>query len=195
MRTIEKKIYKFSELSEDAKQKVRDWYFGGINPSEFTELCKIYLKYDYGITTLDIAFSFNNSQGDGLCMYGKLYTHDMNKDLWKRFKKGLKGTQHKIADNEIASIRFNKVDFRYSHANTVNIYVSVNEEGYVHEDKHRKIFDIIEENVKKWYFEVCAQYEDEGYKFFYEIEDDALSDICDANEWEFNENGNFYQES
>ena len=30
-------------------------------------------------------------------------------------------------------------------------------------------------------------YEQWGYEYFYEIEDDEMSDICSANEWEFYE--------
>ena len=40
--------------------------------------------------------------------------------------------------------------------------------------------------------ELCKTYEEWGYDFFYEISDEEMSETCEANGWEFDEDGELY---
>lgn len=39
---------------------------------------------------------------------------------------------------------------------------------------------------------LCADYEKYGYKFFYEVEDETMEELCDINEWKFLEDGTYF---
>ncbi len=48
------------------------------------------------------------------------------------------------------------------------------------------------ELVGEYLDNLCGQLEKDGYNYFYEISDEDLQDACEANEWEFDEDGNLY---
>ena len=50
----------------------------------------------------------------------------------------------------------------------------------------------MEKLVAKMFVELSKQYEEYGYKFFYEVEEEEMKEICEANGWEFLEDGSFY---
>lgn len=96
--------------------------------------------------------------------------------------------QKEIAGNDISKIKFTRFDYHYSHAHTVRIEIEDNYEN----PKHEQILQKVEENVKAWYFAKCKEFENNGYAFFYEISEEDLNEICEANEYEFLENGKYY---
>lgn len=68
MRTITKefKIYKYEELSEKAKEKVRQDYIENLDAADFTDNVIEDLK-SIGLTQLRPYYSLSYCQGDGLC--------------------------------------------------------------------------------------------------------------------------------
>lgn len=71
--TREYKIYNFSELSEDAKDKAKQWYLDDdFRPSEFTEIYEQDLRNIFPDSELKLQYSLNYCQGDGLNIYGEL---------------------------------------------------------------------------------------------------------------------------
>jgi len=182
------KVYKFNELSSEAKEVVKEWWLNNLDSSYFENDCLDKLKSEYGIKTLKIGFSFGYCQGDGLCMYGEIPTHNIDERVWEIFMQGLTKRQKEIASNDISKIIFRKVNFIYSHANTVRIEIEDNYEN----PKHEQILQKVEENVKAWYFKECAAFEKNGYNYFQEISEEELNEICEANEYEFLENGQYY---
>lgn len=49
------KVYKFNELSSEAKEVVKQWWLNTLEPSDFERDCLDELKYEYGIETLKVA--------------------------------------------------------------------------------------------------------------------------------------------
>lgn len=182
------KVYKFNELSSEAKEVVKQWWLNTLEPSDFERDCLEELKCEYGIETLKVGFSLSCCQGDGFCMYGEIPMYHINEKIWKIFTQGLTKKQKDIASYDISKIKFTKFDYRYSHAHTVRIEIEDNYEN----PKHKQILQKVEENVKEWYFTKCREFENYGYAFFYEISEEDLNDICEANDYEFLENGKYY---
>ena len=76
--TREYKVYNFSELSEDAKEKVKQWYLDDdFRPYEFENIYTEDLKYLFNNSDLKLQFSLSYCQGDGLNIYGKLDLMDV----------------------------------------------------------------------------------------------------------------------
>lgn len=182
------KVYKFNELSSEAKEVVKQWWLNNLDPSDFENDCLEELKCEYGIETLNVSFSLGYCQGDGFCMYGEISTYGIDERIWKIFTQGLTKRQKEIAGDDISKIKFTKFDYHYSHAHTVRIEIEDNYEN----PKHEQILQKVEENVKAWYFAECKKFENYGYAFFYEISEEDLNKICEANIYEFLENGKYY---
>ena len=74
MRTVIFKydVYKFDELSDNAKQKVKDWYLSNDDMVYwFEEDIKNHMESIFGANHgLALQFSLSHSQGDGVNLYG-----------------------------------------------------------------------------------------------------------------------------
>jgi len=76
--TREYKVYNFSELSEDAKEKAKQWYLDDdFRPQEFENIYTEDLHYLFNNSDLKMQFSLSYCQGDGLNIYGKLDLMDV----------------------------------------------------------------------------------------------------------------------
>lgn len=191
--TKEFKVYKFEELSEVSKEVVRNMYTDFQEPDDFCNMCQEYLKDTVGITELEIGFSLSYSQGDGVCMYGEFTTY--NDKFFEIITEGLTDEQKELYKKYFYKFMFIKTNHHYSHSRTVSI--DVEKENIQEEDENREseidtIFDTVLENIEKWYFKECKDFEESGYKFFYEISDEDLKEYCEANEYEFTENGKLF---
>ena len=75
MRTIveTKEVYTYDELSDSAKQAVKDWYLTECSYfGDFDEMVTEDLRSIFGDNMLDVQYSLGYSQGDGLNIYGKI---------------------------------------------------------------------------------------------------------------------------
>ena len=70
--------YNYSELSEDAKEKVKNWYLFDLDMHYelFYEDIKMYLSEQFPDSDLQLCYSLASCQGDGLNIYGKLNLYD-----------------------------------------------------------------------------------------------------------------------
>lgn len=190
MRTIikELKVYKYEELSNEAKKEVKDFYLSLMDAEDFSSNCKEYLKETYGIENLEVGFSLRYSQGDGVCMYGDIQTY--NDNFFEIITKRLSNEEKELFKKYFLEFKLEKRNNRYSHSRTVSIEIEKEE----YENKEiETIFDIVAENVEQWYFKECKEMEENGYKFFYEIADEELKEYCEANDYEFTEDGKLFQ--
>ena len=72
------KIYEFSELSEEAKAKVKRWYLDNFYQNEeFSDICKEELSHRFPKSDLKVQYSLSYCQGDGLNVYGTLNLKDV----------------------------------------------------------------------------------------------------------------------
>lgn len=72
----EKTVYLFSELSEEAKEKVRNWYLESQDTYIFSEDCEEELREIFPNSGLDVQYSLSYCQGDGFNIFGNLDIDD-----------------------------------------------------------------------------------------------------------------------
>lgn len=53
-------------------------------------------------------------------------------------------------------------------------------------------FTKLNKYIQEYFTDLCKQYEEQGYEFFYPEDDTEFIELCEANEWEFYEDGTFY---
>lgn len=169
MRTITKevKIYSYSELNEEAKNKVRYDYINNLDSSIFTEQIIEDLR-EKGLENLRPYYSLNYCQGDGLCIYGSIDFKEITGELKNIFYQDFKLSDYKALKKlkEYSQISFNHSG-RYYHKYSVDIDIyidgNLSPKGY---ENQRKIADKLLANIKEWYLDLCDEYEKWGYEFF-----------------------------
>lgn len=134
MKTIETKVYEFDELSDDAKEKAREWYREGALDYEWWDGVFESAKTAgacLGITVDNIYFSGFSSQGDGACFVGTYaYRKGWRAALRAEFGEAtlepleaigqsLQDAQKRVFYRGTADVR--KTSHYYEHENTVRI--------------------------------------------------------------------------
>lgn len=207
MKTILKeiKLYKYEELSKEAKEKVNDKYLEfRCECGFFEELVKSDLEYSKGIKVtedFEVEYDLSYCQGDYLNLYGGLDFEELSNELKSRFYKNLSEKEIKLFEE---FIKYNYVDFErtnYYGCAGVEIRIKINSEGYnylvEHEEKEDKYYEIvvkIEKNIEEWYDEICEEYKELGYRYFYEVDEDEIKECYEAEGRLFLENGEMYEE-
>ena len=202
--TIEYKVYKYNELTEEAKKKVKQWYLDGQEPYIFTSDVKEDLHNLFGDNDLNVQYDLGYCQGDGFNIYGKigaaqifkcLENHNGGTQLEKfedvLTEKEKKTILHYAAECGDIELPTNN---RYSYCvvNYVDIaddweYQLENYSNYSNINK--EVLEKFEELVKGIFKTLCKDYENQGYKYFYEIDEEDLEELCEANGYEFLEDG------
>lgn len=205
MRTITTSynVYKYNELSEEAKEKVKEWYLRGQETYIFTENCEQDLRNLFGENELEVQYSLNYCQGDGLNIYGTIHARDIINCLEKHNG----GTQLEdyedvlTAEEKKTILRYaEEIDdlielpynnrYCYSLAYRISFAEDWEEElEYYSENVDGTLIKKFEMMVQEIFTTLCKGYEVQGYEYFYEISDEDLEEICEVNEWEFLENG------
>ena len=195
--TIEKQIFCFDELKENAKEKVRNWYKENFRESwTFSNDIKELLQEDFPNSQLEVEYSLSYCQGDGLNIYGSLAFEDILPLLKNSFtEKGVKRLCHYL-ESSVGCIKLPRNESHYSYcvANRIDI---ANDITYELESMHYRNIDIhllckFEKALIKVWTQLCSKYEQMGYEYFYEVEDDEIQEVCDSNEYEFLEDGTFF---
>ena len=202
--TIEYKVYKYNELTDKAKEKVKQWYLDGQEPYIFTEDCEEDLRNLFGKNDLKVQYSLSYCQGDGFNIYGKIGVENIFKCLenhnggtqleefedilTNKEKKAILHYAEECGDIELP------INNRYCYcmANYIDIaddweYQLENYYGY--KNINKEALEKFEELVKGIFTTLCKSYEKWGYGYFYEINEEELEEICEANEYEFLEDG------
>lgn len=192
--------YSYDELSPAAQEKVKNWYLDSIDLYDFVEYWEFEQQYLYGIHGLNIQFSLGYCQGDGVNVYGELCFDDLKELLksvkldnftekeWKRIEFYFYQCCYSI------SIPKNNTHYSYDYSRNIDF---ANDwigqlEYYGIRDIDENLIYKLEEVVKKAFNIVNTEMEEIGYDFFYEIPDDFV-DYCNANGWEFLEDGTLYK--
>ena len=203
------KVYDYSELSEEAKEKVKTEFLQDeIRNDLFYEDCLETLHYMFPNSNLKVQYSLGYCQGDGLNIYGELninnilnlptshFCGDEFDDMIDYFtEKEIKTIQCYIREvekeiklpqnNHYCYCIVDRIDFaddwfyeleNYSHFRNIN----------------RDVLDKLEKYVIIIMERLCSDYEKYGYDFFYNVDDEVIEETCEANEWEFLEDGTFY---
>ena len=200
---IETKVYEYVELSESAKETARrnvvEEYH---NEMTFTEMMEGNLRQDFPSSDLKVEYSLCYCQGDGLNIYGKMAMRDVARiyeivvcaDNLEITKKEYRFIQY-LKKGDFPDVRFDS-NHRYCYytdkATDIEDYIVMDMENQyfsnIPYDFIKKIAKVVNEYLCKY----CKSFEEEGYEYFYEIDEEEMIVCCEANEIEFTEDGEFY---
>lgn len=207
----EYKVYNFSELSEDAKEKAKQWYLDDdFRPQEFENIYTEDLHYLFNNSDLKMQFSLSYCQGDGLNIYGKLDLMDVfavirdtdhsgeqfkqYKDLFSEHEQKTIEAYMEACGREI-ELPYNRhycycIDDRVDFADEWIEILEYCRYKNIQIDTIRKM----EKLVGMMFENLSATYEKYGYDYFYNADDEVVNETCEANGWRFLENGTFFAE-
>lgn len=205
--TVEYKVYKYNELTDEAKEKVKRWYLEGQEPYIFSEMVTEDLYNLFGKNELEVQYSLGYCQGDGLNIYGKVDTENIFKCLEEhRGGTQLEKFENLLTDKEKKTIlnyaaECGKIELPYNNrycycmTNYIDIvddweYQLENYSGYTNINK--KVLEKFKKLIKGIFETLCKSYEKQGYEYFYEISEEDLQEVCAANEYEFLEDGTVF---
>ena len=209
--TREYKVYNFSELSEEAKDKVKQWYLDDdFRPYDFENIYTEDLKYLFNNSDLKLQFSLSYCQGDGLNIYGKLDLMDVftairdtkhSGDLFKQYKDLFAEHEQRtieaymeVCGREV-ELPYNRhycycIDDRVDFADDWIESLEYCRYKNIQIDTIRKM----EKLVGRMFENLSATYEKYGYDYFYNADDEVVNEACEANGWRFLEDGTFFAE-
>lgn len=188
--TITKTYYNYNELSADAKEKVKRWYLDGQDPFILSDMINENLSALFPDSKLDVQFSLNSCQGDGLNVYGDLSL----KDAINFCKEELSADEIKFlkwaadAYGKDIKLPYNQ-RYCYSLKNQINLIEDVEYDLDIYKNVKWDVLHHFGEVLKNKLSALDGEWEETGYKYFYEIEEDELEELCNINEWEFFEDG------
>lgn len=205
--TVEYKVYKYIELTDEAKEKARQWYLEGREPFVFTEICEEDLYNLFGENDLKVQYSLGYCQGDGLNIYGKINAESIFKCLEKhnggtqleQFENVLTGKEKKAIlhyAEECGAVEL-PINNRYcyciaDHTDIADDWEYQLENYYGYSNINKEALEKFENLVHEIFEELCASYEKQGYEYFYEISEEDLEEMCEANGYEFLEDGTVF---
>lgn len=199
-------VYKYNELSDSAKEKVKQWYLEGQEPFIFTDDCEQDLCNLFGKNDLKVQYSLSYCQGDGFNIYGKIYAEDILNCLEKHnggtqleqfedvlTKKEKKAILHYAKVCGAIELPMNS-RYCYSLADYIEIAEDWERELYYSEYKNINVEALkkFEELVRDIFRTLCKSYENWGYEYFYEISEEDLEEMCEVNEYEFLDDGTIF---
>lgn len=205
--TVEYNVYKYNELSEEAKESVKRWYLDGQEPFIFTEDCKMDLYNLFGKNNLDVQYSLSSCQGDGFNIYGRINAESIFDCLEKhnggtqleRFEDMLTDKEKKIILTYAEECGEIELPMNNRYCYSLADYIDIVEDWIWKLENYSDYTNINEEVLRKFeklvrgiFAELCRTYEKWGYDYFYEISEEDLEEACEANEWEFLEDGSIF---
>ena len=201
-------IYKFNELSEDAKENVRQWYLNGQEAYIFTEMCKEDLYNLFGKNNLDVQYSLSSCQGDGFNIYGKISAWKILECLEKHnggsqleeFENVLTKEEKEVILKYGKECEEIKLPYNNHYCYSLSEYIDIKNEweydleyaDYTLEDIDVELLEKFENLVREIFYKLCKGFEKLGYEYFYEVYDGDLEEFCECNDFEFLEDGTVF---
>src|SRR5690606_23530752 len=197
MRTEQVKVFKFSELSEEAKERARAWYReGGLDYEWWDSIYEMFKTGGLllGININQIYFSGFCSQGDGACFTGEYaYKKGWRAELKKEFGgelltifenigQQLQDTQKQYFYKLSASVAHNGY---YYHELCTDINVKLEDSFYPPDTAEREIKDILRQFMQHTYSCLEKEYD-------YLNSDESVDESIINNDYEFTGEGKIY---
>jgi hypothetical protein len=187
MKKIEIEAYEFSELSENAKNKVRQWY---IETNYDWDSCTLDYWKDklesLGVQEPKILYSGFWSQGDGACFTCS------GMEVEKFLERPLTRKERWILDNcMVNNIKIVHSD-RYFHEKSTDTELHYNFPDYVSNqwEELDKTFDNTTTDIEHKRLSLCREiYNDLKSEYEYATSDQAILEACDSNKWFFTKKG------
>lgn len=199
-------VYTYNELPKEAKGKVKEWYLTDDSKiQEFLDICNNDLENLF-CGDLQVQFSLGYCQGDGVNIYGLVHAKDIIKcldehkggALFAEFENALSDKEKRIITHyemlceEIDLLENRRYDYSLSdRINIVDCWGCLLENS-MYKNINYTVLEKFEELVRNIFTKLCRKYEEYGYSFFYAINDDELSEICNCNGWEFYADGGLF---
>lgn len=195
-------IYKFNELSEEAKERVKNNYL------DFLSECNIFydnicerLKADFPHSSLDVQYSLSYCQGDGLNIYGKFALVDIlpyMDELTDKERRTIEFYSKEIYfEIEFSRNRSYCYSLKWRDKDGVDLTSTIFEdaENAGLRNFNKKLVERVAAFACDYFYGLDKKYERAGYKYFYEVDDETVTDWAEANEYEFTEDGEIYTEA
>lgn len=209
MRTamVSYEVYKYNELSEDAKEKVKQWYLDGQESYVFTDDCKQDLENLFGKNDLEVQYSLASCQGDGFNIYGKIDAENIFKCLenhnggtqLEEFEDMFTEKEKKTILHYAEQCGAIELPMNNHYCYSLADYIDIAEDWkydleYYHgyENINVDVLEKFEKMVREIFAKLCRSYEKWGYEYFYEVSEEDLEEACEANDWEFLEDGTVF---
>ena len=212
MRTVTEtyNVYTYPELSGEAKEKVNQWYLDDPTRTEtFSEIYMDDLSFLFHNSELKMQFSLGYCQGDGLNIYGNLdlidvfkairdksYCGETFKEFWdymtEHEQKTIEAYMEVCGRN--VDLPYNNSRYAYCVSDKTDFAEKWIEELEYQQYKNIQV-DVIrkmEKLVADMFTMLAKTYEEYGYKYFYEADEEEVTEVCECNNWEFLEDGTFY---
>lgn len=187
------KVYDFNELSDTAKENARMKYRENFRESYmFTEICEEKMKEDFPNSKLEVQYSLSYCQGDGLNVYGNFAISDIIrfvKEKYEDYNELFNKQEKRFADYlekqdiEITNRCNNHYSYYISKADDIRYYVELEMEGNYYRDIPYNTIECIANMFNDCFKKYCKEMEDDGYSFFYEVEDEEIIETWEANEY------------
>lgn len=195
MKIVEVKVFKFEELSDAAKQVAIAHQRKVENESSdfvtmFSEDCHERLK-ERGFEDPKVQYSLSYSQGDGLSFSAKRY--NKLEDLFNEvLGAGKTKTAKLLAENMTQKFTGNNGHYCYASKGDVDIYLE-NYTSSINVKNTNRIDEVVGKVLAKMedlYMSICDELEKDGYADLdNRNSDEYLKDTIEANEYEFEEDG------
>lgn len=208
IQTVNYEVYNYNELTDEAKEVVKKWWLDGQDSYGFTEDVKEDLKCLFGDNDLDVQYQLSYCQGDGFNISGEVDTENIFKCLEEhRGGTQLAEFENYLTDKEKKTILHYaseiggkiKLPYNSRYGYSLAEYIDVADEWEYDLEYYSGYSNINTEALKKFeelvrgiFSTLCKSYEKWGYEYFYEIDEETMEEICEANGYEFLENGKIF---
>jgi hypothetical protein len=185
--------YKFTELSEEAKAKVRQEYSdflmeSGIALQDVRELYQTRLS-ELGYPVDQIYWSLNYCQGDGMAFYGPLYTETLVK-LRDRLMPGEGRSLPVTFFEEYVTMSISDFNTHYNHYNSMHLDIDLYRDISAKRQKALdKFYGLILDDIKN----TSKELEAEGYQILEGFQDEEyLNEALADRDEDYFENGRVF---
>jgi hypothetical protein len=193
MREIITKVYKFEELSQEAREVAienyrnkNDVYLDFFNDDAVEQIEKAGFYGD-----IDLQYNLSYSQGDGL----SFSCNGIEESLLLSFFAEILGE----GKEKTAKIIIENCSFVNTGNDGRHCFASKNDVDYTlesYKNDYNNINDIVKkvcEKIENLYMDLCKDLEKQGYaEIDYQYSDEAITETLIANEYEFLSNGKMY---
>ena len=192
MKTIEIELYKFTELSENAKSAAIEKHKENseIFLDFFNDDCHEQISENGFKGNIKLQYSLSYSQGDGLS-----FSCDYYDNLNELFVEILGTEKQKTIDTILNNISF-KYDGnngRYCYASRSNIILELDNYYVKSSTNIDNLISKVEYKLKDLYIDLCNQLEKQGYDDIqYQYSDEYIAETLTENDYNFTINGLIY---
>ena len=189
--------YTYSELTAEAKEKVKQWYLNtmDIHNDIFYDDIRIYLSEQFPSSDLKVCYRLSSCQGDGLNIHGDIKLYDFL-DKWEQDEK-TKRTMTYYIDNSLQRYTFERNErYCYSCKFIDKKYIQDTINEFIEELQHQQLSGIKNDVIETFfvdmlnYFEnLDSEFEKDGYNYLYNVDDEEMQEFCEINDYYFTENG------